>query len=557
MASEVVTATYPGCSRIVGGQISFPVGSRPGRITFTAIGLNQSPQGRGDFVLAGSQSSTLTFPDCTVVSTDQSTYGDRPATTVTLEDRRAQWEFGRIDGVYNKRLGRNTPANPKTPRELATLLLTAMGESSFNVTAMPNTGGPEVYWYAANPATELERLCAEHGVLIGFDISGNVQLYPAYQGSGAPTLTNTISASTSADFRALPSEFQLVTGPVLWDCVLELTPVGRETNQQIKLIDDLSYTPAVGWSESWRSGFATLADDAYALAVENIFRMYRVTGVYDGGGANSLNPPGYPLDSEPDITSLDQLVIQPTTTALDLDDGAEGRRNAYVIGKHQTADLEPDITGLTFAAPVPVSVTIDPKTRIVRLSEAITQRNTTGGSGPFDQAPVLRLVASVQVIGANGLPITYTRTRTNTDPNAGSLPQVNRREQLQVIHPISIVGTTSGLTVSAAADNLSDVQAEADDALDAIEAAYTTQSAGNVLAYGLQAVAHAGDRHEIAWSWGTAAPSTRIGLNNRVTGGPNLATMNNRALQKSDASRSSQQTLEAFISLIGSGTALA
>lgn len=513
--AESVSADYPGCSRIEGGSISWPVGRQAGRISFTCKGLDHNPAGTGTFEVEGSDSDKVQFHNCRVVSVRRNIRGGKPRTDITLMDRRWEWEYGRIDGAYNQRVNRDTIKNPKTPRELATLLLDAMGETGYDVLAFPTTGNPEVYWLASNPAAELDALCSLYGLLIGFTTNNHVKIFTSKQGPALPSLAFTVTSTSSADVRGLPSEFQIVTGPVLWECALALIPVGRELDGEIKPIGALSYEPAMGWGNAWRCEFATLTKDQREQARQDIFRMWRINSVVDGDGASSLNPPGYPLAGEPDVASIEQLVPVGTTSQLDLDSGdEESRRRAYIVGNFDPEQWRADLGATDHDIVIPASVSIDPGGRIVRLSQPAT-RKLLG----VDVAAMLYLVTEVQVLGADGVPITYTRTRTNADPNAGNLPLVQRREQLQVRHSATITGDASSLTVAAGFTNITDIDDECDFYLDRLEDEHQTADAGDVMAYGIHEVSHAGNRHEISYSWGNSAPTTRIGVNTRVRPG--------------------------------------
>lgn len=530
--AEVVSAEYPGCDRIRQGSISLPVGRQPGRIQFTCVGLDHAPKATGTFSVEGSESDTVTLPNCALVSVRQTKFGGSPATEVTLQDRRWEWRFGEIYGAYNQTTGRSTPKNPKTPRELAELLLDAMGETSYDVTALPSTGAPEVYWLASNPATELDALCARYGVFIGMTATDKVRLYKPNTGPALPDIDPEFSRTSSTDAGAMPSAFKVVCGPTLYDSVLKLAAVGRELSGTIKAIDALSYKPAHSWLDEWRGQFTSLDKDQQAQAEEDIFRMWQVIGVVGGSGLYSLKPIGFDGDFE--VESVEQLQITGALSELDVttEDG-EAKRSAYVIGAYLSEewDEEPEPTGLKSV--IPVSVSIDPATQIVRLSRAVV--SSEGGE---DVVATLHLVTGVHVLTPEGTPYCYARERENTATGAGSLPLIQRQAELRVEHSIAIGVSAGAVTATAEANNEGTVADECDYYLDGLEEEHAERDTGTVAGYGIHNIGHHGNRHELTWSWGSGPPTTRIGWNSRVVQGqPPYSELQRKSVSNSKTSK--------------------
>src|SRR5207302_7663300 len=98
----------------------------------------------------------LEFPGCALDSA--MVRRDRAGMIVSLSilDRRWAWRFGQICGRYNVRdeAGRLDAETERSPQELAQSLFTAMGESVFDVSLLPDDTRPEVNWVYVNPAVE-------------------------------------------------------------------------------------------------------------------------------------------------------------------------------------------------------------------------------------------------------------------------------------------------------------------------------------------------------------------------------------------------------------------
>src|SRR5579871_3314191 len=107
----------------------------------------------------------LDFPGCVLDSAQ--VRRDRSGMVVHLAilDRRWAWRYGAVSGRYNLRQQDGTldASTEMAPQDLAALLLSAMGESNFDVSGLPNLARPEVDWVYANPAQELAELAESLG----------------------------------------------------------------------------------------------------------------------------------------------------------------------------------------------------------------------------------------------------------------------------------------------------------------------------------------------------------------------------------------------------------
>src|SRR5262249_2380883 len=115
----------------------------------------------------------LVFPNCRLL---HHTFDYTPEGLIwrlSIADRRWKWKYGSITGSYNLdwpdgSLNKLTELDAKG---LASLCFDAMGESQYDVSALPGKVRPEVHWDHTNPAQALADLGDNLGcrVVLGLD----------------------------------------------------------------------------------------------------------------------------------------------------------------------------------------------------------------------------------------------------------------------------------------------------------------------------------------------------------------------------------------------------
>lgn len=245
--------------------------------------------------------NSLIFPDCVLEQPrlDAGRSGQR--WTLPIKDRRWKWQdqWGSLYGHYNVPRPDGTYIRPKTPQELATLCLQAMGEANFDVSRLPNIARPEVHWDGAHPASELDQLASSLGCLVALNYLTNVvELWPVGDGASLPS-GPTIGASYIPIIPIMPEKIIVEAGPTLFQAVFHLEPVGLDTDDRWKPIDQLSYKPASGWGRAnFLKGFPEITGTYVKgtrtlpiryLAESTVFRCYRIDGI---GGAGNWVPQG-------------------------------------------------------------------------------------------------------------------------------------------------------------------------------------------------------------------------------------------------------------------------
>ena len=242
---------------------------------------------------------------------------------ISIFDRRWKWKFGQIGGQYNVRNPDNTikSGTEKTPHELATLCIQAMGEENggWEIGDLPNTSRPAVRWDCDNPAQALANLCDQLGCIVVPDLDGRTgRLCRAGSGADLPS-GGVENWANTFDPPETPTAVAVVCGPDRFEVDFELEPVGEEsdygTNNQekgtIKLLDDLSYKPAAGWESIMPGDYASIFDakgkHAKECAEKSVWKWYRIK-IPDGG----IIVPGYSqtVNANTPITSLDCILLE-------------------------------------------------------------------------------------------------------------------------------------------------------------------------------------------------------------------------------------------------------
>lgn len=275
------------------------------------------------------------FADCIIDQASIRASSSGFIETARIFDRRYKWKFGDISGRYNVRLADYSikDGTEKTPQELATLLLTAMGETGYSVTDLPNDTRPEVNWDFANPASELQNLCDLLGCRIVLGLDDDVDIRVLGTGSTLPSSPAPLDPSDTIDPPELPTNIKVVCGPTLYEAMFELEAVGEETDGKIEVINDLSYKPSGGWGDTLPEYFTSLSSSARTLATKSVFKWYRIKNTV--GDAN-FSIPGYddnPVDRDQIIFS-DQIVSYVTD-----DDGIKVPEKPKLYGEWWDGDF--------------------------------------------------------------------------------------------------------------------------------------------------------------------------------------------------------------------------
>lgn len=252
----------------------------------------------------------LVFPDCKVDRFSMQRNDSGEVWTFQILDRRWRWAFagihGPLSGNYNLRGedGLLEPAFEKTPQQLAALCLDALGERGYDVSQLPNDARPEVDWDREYPAQALQALVEPLGCRIVLRLDNRVQICRTGVGAALPLDEDVVENSLTIDPPERPDALLFIAGPSYYQAEFVLEPVGKDMDGVIKYIGDLSYKPAGGWHRASAPYFADVVPDrARRLAMETVYRWYRIDVTQNPDGTGPFELPGYG-----EIVYMDQLL---------------------------------------------------------------------------------------------------------------------------------------------------------------------------------------------------------------------------------------------------------
>ncbi|HEX3725830.1 MAG TPA: hypothetical protein VHV08_06290, partial [Pirellulales bacterium] len=394
MADPQGLAYFPGINSLIEASLVLNHGISPSVATLTIAPQAELNTEIGTLEFAFG-SVTLTFPDCKL---DCSTY-ERTASgevwRLSLLDRRWKWRFGQISGSYNCRRddfsldrGEHGSINTeRTPQELATLCLQAMGEAEFDVGDLPNDARPSVEWNYDVPAEALAALCDQLGCRVVLQLDNKVAIRRAGQGAALPSGEYLENAMT-LDLPELPDTITVVGGANRYQVDFRLEAVGlAEQDPQgadtFVPIDQLSYSPPGGWSRIDLPYFHQVDKAFRALAQKSVYKYYRIQTPHA--------IPGYDGPQGNQVETLEPILpIEDEQVATATENGQSANLPACVFGVWfpDTSDVTNTATAL---APAPTQAPGDGGSSLATLYRGRYTIDTARGLVIFDE-PVYRNV---------------------------------------------------------------------------------------------------------------------------------------------------------------------
>jgi hypothetical protein len=222
---------------------------------------------------------------------------------LSIFDRRWKWAFGQADYSANDRhpgialFGSIDARTEFTPQQIAQALLFQMYEDVYDVSQLPDETRPEVVYDAANPASSLQDLCDSLGCSICIGLDDVVRVVRNGVGAALPD-SGLMSLGQILDVPEVPDRIRVVGAKTEYQADFILEAVGKDVDGVIRPINELSYTPAVGWANvlPWDGGFLEVAGwevdplipanlqraqnlgwvNPRELARETVFKWYRI-----------------------------------------------------------------------------------------------------------------------------------------------------------------------------------------------------------------------------------------------------------------------------------------
>lgn len=275
------------------------------------VGTTQPSSAYGTLVLTNGSTTIVTMPNCALRNPTEKFAGVRSMSYQIL-DRRWRWKTPKVFGQYNVRDEKNllVETTKKNPRELASILLDAMGEVNYDVSVLPTDVelAPNVIWHYTPAAVELEKLCAMLGCSVNL-LNNNTVLITVDNIGTEPDNTGLMRpVEAGLIINPAPDYISAFANDTLFDGWLTTEAIGRDEDGSFVPIDLLSYVPNGSWTNNCdpSRGYDSVIrgslrgtipderiDKIVSLANRTVFRLYRVTGFPKG----QLFFPGFTVQS--------------------------------------------------------------------------------------------------------------------------------------------------------------------------------------------------------------------------------------------------------------------
>lgn len=339
--------SWPGVLGVASCQGCISHGISPSTFVLTTYPQAAAPEDSGDLVFSDG-TNTVTLKDCRLVRITGTAGAEGQTWRLEIQDRRWRWRgLGSISGSYNQydEHQKLVPWTIRSPTELATLCLDAMGEEGYQIDlpeGLSQADGadidrylwagenfpqsqtnPPVVWDYTPPAEALARLCEQYGRRVVYQPNTD-RVIIAQLGDGEDIPDRPCEVDTpSLEAPRIPSSVCVAGSQVRMQARFLLEPVGKEWDGRYVPINDLSYAPDGGWGTCPPPSFIGVKGtqrlaviEAQGLARESVWKCYRITLQDPGGMEDTLTLPWYgPVTRRQQITLLptkvDQVVPQP------------------------------------------------------------------------------------------------------------------------------------------------------------------------------------------------------------------------------------------------------
>lgn len=295
--------TFPGIEKPVQAEYSQTVGFSPD-VALLRFNLQSGNLPATGELALGWLASSITLPNCVVDLASLRVTDDGIYSVIKVLDRRELWKrVVPISGEYNTLRAGNL-FRQKSLQQLGTILMTALGEPTADVSALPTNIYPPVSWRCDDVVEVAEALFTEYGytVALGF---GSETVTVVKLGTGATLSTvDMFAGSDTLDPKLTPRYMRNCFGDSVAQVRLKMEAVGLDTDGLWYPIDDLSFAPGSGWDQTppytLSGAIDALTDDQKVEANAYVRSAYRVMGFADG----TWDVP----DGTETLVSLDQIL---------------------------------------------------------------------------------------------------------------------------------------------------------------------------------------------------------------------------------------------------------
>lgn len=480
--------------KIIAGEFTLSRGITPSIATLRILPQDLPSLAVGSMTITD-DTTTLTFPNCAADFANIRKVEDRGGWRwhLQVKDRRWKWKGGNVTGRYNVRKGNGVviAATQKTPAQLVSLLLDAMGETGYDVSDLPTGFYPSARWFNAEPAAELLRLCERFGFAICLRTDNTVAVVPYGTGAALPT-GGELTGTWRLEPDTLPANVVAAAGPTRFQSRLTLQAVSINADGDIDPVASMTYEPASTWDYESPFFFSQVAAADRFQAFRGMWKYFRVSGQAAGG----LAPAGA------DTVVADIAQIFPLDTEL-ITSGQDASGNWI--------RLPPMIDGVFFAySELPINsatgtawngpFAIDGDTGIVILETPAYYL----GTGGIVEAPTLNLTTAYYITKGDTTDIEHASVTVAVVGGTGSDRVVKFPEAFAAIT------VTQSVPVSIAAENTTTaIEAELEAIRDSVADRYDTLQLLAVEYNGIRDISPDGKIAQVKWrGWCGRAAST-------------------------------------------------
>lgn len=383
-----VDATF-GSLHCMSARMSLSEGIVPdvGTLTFSAAHAARIPA-KADLVLRDGRGGSVTIKDVYRLEGTTTESANGQELSVQVADRRCLWQWARVSEYFlewNAQLPDGTFDPEKSLPDLINDCVRALTNQAPTRNGALPTIFPAVRWDVAGAAQALQDLCSQHALAVTLTAAGQVWVLPAFSLDPAWPGGPCEQIEEQQTGLVKPAKIVILGARTVEEWEFEdLEPVGQEIDGTVRLIDDLSYTPAHGWEKEpspfmnlvagTYNGDAYTAAEAQELARKCIWKWYAMT----------------------DEDDRELLPLLDTRSTVVKNQGADEHGKPFVTAENAWWD------GTTWKKHAPGRIStgfsIDNQAGIVKFDDLVYTVSTEGGASGDLVAPSMKLQASFETV---------------------------------------------------------------------------------------------------------------------------------------------------------------
>lgn len=508
------TLSFPGVSQPTGLNAMRTNGIHPNQMILWCLPQTGNIASMGTLQF-GNEGTVIEMRDCLVDRPNYRMSTSGHSIGLVLLDRRWRWKYATVTGRYNVPLADGSFLNQKSAQELATLCFQAMGEPGAIVGEIPSDCYPEVAWDATRADVALDELCEMFGCEPTLLLSDAAAIIRYGFGNVPPNNLDIQSLGITIDPPTIPKTLRAICNKTVVQCRMEYEAVGVDRDGSVVPINDLTYKPSGGWETEadWTEFPAVTEFSDRLLAAQSVGKMYRPVSFADG----TMIVPGLDveIDSIERLTPFRSRLLETFTVDDDLVFNVPKAVGKYWVEGSPTVSQNTD----DYEA-INQPFRFDRGTGAVTFEKPLLKRNDSSQWVPAD----LLVTVAFSVERSDSLiPIRAEFTRDIGGSSGEVVLETKIRPHMIVCRYDDAVDST---VISELTDNWSEIEGEADIALQRVAETYVTQSAGQIVYRNIHPLFTDGIIRQVYWSIGPSGFTTVASVN--AEGIPNCPRLADR-----------------------------